>query len=162
MFWTPDGESYMLSKNLALFEKSWFLHVLGRFCMRALWRGFDWKMLIFGPRSQFLAGSSHAAAISQKSARDWSLIGYRVGMVYPAISGIKSNNCVYFKAVCQFVWWLYGASLYGDCMEPGRDMNPTFYVLTPLQFWGCFGRVSAFCVHPCGFFPKKKLILTKI
>ena len=85
--------------------------------MRALWRGFDRKMPIFGPRFQFLAGSSHAAAIFSKSARDWSLImrfldswlhgasaGYRVGMVYPYISGIKSNNCVYFKAVCQFVW----------------------------------------------------------
>ena len=46
--------------------------------MRVLWRpleGFDWKMLIFCPRSQFLAGSSHAPAIfSEKSARDWSLI----------------------------------------------------------------------------------------
>ena len=62
--------------------------------MRALWRGFDWKMLIFGPRFQFLAGSSHAAAIFSKSARDSPLImrfldswlhgasaGYRVGVV---------------------------------------------------------------------------------
>jgi hypothetical protein len=31
----------IFSKNLALFEKSTFLPVLGRFCMRALWRGFD-------------------------------------------------------------------------------------------------------------------------
>jgi hypothetical protein len=58
------------SKNLALFEKLTFLPVLGRFCMRALWRGFDWKMPIFCPRSQFLAGSSHTAAIFSKSARD--------------------------------------------------------------------------------------------
>ena len=35
-------------KNLALFEKLVFLSVLERFCMRALWRRFDWKMLIFG------------------------------------------------------------------------------------------------------------------
>jgi hypothetical protein len=62
----------IFSKNLALFEKSIFLPVLGRFCMRALWvwRGFEWKMPIFCPRSQFLAGSSHAAAIFSKSARD--------------------------------------------------------------------------------------------
>ena len=33
--------------------------------MRALWRGFDWKMPIFCPKSQFLAGSSHAAAIKK-------------------------------------------------------------------------------------------------
>jgi hypothetical protein len=30
--------------------------------------------------------------------------GYRVGVVYPNISGIKSNNWVYFKVVCQVVW----------------------------------------------------------
>jgi hypothetical protein len=35
--------------------------------MRALWRWFDWKMPIFCPRSQFLAGSSHAAAIFAKN-----------------------------------------------------------------------------------------------
>jgi hypothetical protein len=57
-------------KNLALFEKSTFLPILGRFCMRALWRRFGWKMPIFCPKSQFLAGSSHAAAIFSKSARD--------------------------------------------------------------------------------------------
>jgi hypothetical protein len=34
--------------------------------MRALWRGFEWKMPIFWSRSQFLAGSSHATAISRK------------------------------------------------------------------------------------------------
>ena len=62
--------------------------------MRALWRGFGRKMLTFYPRSQFLAGSSHAAAIFSKSARDSPLImrfldswlhdasaGYRVGVV---------------------------------------------------------------------------------
>jgi hypothetical protein len=36
---------------------------LGRFRMRVLWREFEWKMPIFCPRSQFLASSSHAAAI---------------------------------------------------------------------------------------------------
>ena len=105
MFWTPDDESSMLhaeyfQKNPSLFEKLILLPVLGRFCMRALWRGFDWKMLIFCPKSQFLAGSSHAAAIFSKSARDSPLImrfldswlhgasaGYRVGMVYHNISG---------------------------------------------------------------------------
>jgi hypothetical protein len=29
---------------------------------------------------------------------------YRVGVVYPNISGIISNNWVYFKAICQVVW----------------------------------------------------------
>ena len=113
-------------KNLALFEKSTILPVLGRFCMRTLWRGFDRKMPIFCPRSQFFTGSSHAAAIFSKSARDWPVIirfldswlhgastGYRVDMVYPSISGVKSNNWVYFKAVCHVVWWLYGARSYG-------------------------------------------------
>ena len=129
--WELHAARGIFSKNLALFEKSWFLHVLGRFCMRALWRGFDWKMLIFGPWSQFLAGSSHAAAIFSKSAKDWLLIirfldswlygasaGYRVGLsnLIPEILGYTdpiSNNWVYFKAVCQVVWWLYGAKSYG-------------------------------------------------
>jgi hypothetical protein len=82
------------SKKIALFEKSTFLPVLGRFCMRALWRRFEWKMPIFCPQTQFLAGSLHAAAIFSKNARDWPLImrfldswlhgasaGYRVGVV---------------------------------------------------------------------------------
>ena len=53
------------------------------------------------------------------------------------------------------VWWLYGASLYGDCMEPGRDMNPTIYVLTPLQFWGCFWTRLGILRSPMWFFSKK-------
>ena len=124
--WELHSARGIFSKNLALFEKSTFLPVLGRFCMRALWGRFDWKMPIFCPKSQFLAGSSHAAAIFSKSARDWSLImrfldswlhgasaGYRVGEVYRDISGPKSNNWVYFRQFCQVVWWLYGARSYG-------------------------------------------------
>jgi hypothetical protein len=107
-------------------EKSTFLPVLGRFCMRALWRGFEWKIPIFCPRSQLLAGSSHAVAIFPNRTYHWSLImrfldswhhgasaGCRVDIAYPNISGIESNNWVYFKAVCQVVRWLYGARLYG-------------------------------------------------
>ena len=140
MFWTPDDESFMLhaeyfQKKPALFEKLILLPVLGRFYMRALWRVFDWKMPIFCPRSQFLAGSSHAAAIFSKSARYWPLImrfldswldgasaGYRVCVVYPKILGIKSNNCVYFKVVCQVVWWL----------EPDHMAKYSLPVLTDL------------------------------
>ena len=47
------------------------------------------------------------------------------------------------------------ASLYGDCMEPGRDMNPTIYVLTPLQFWGCFWTRLGILRSPMWFFSKK-------
>jgi hypothetical protein len=92
--WGLHSAGEIFSENLALFEKSKFLPVLGRFCMRALWRWFDWKMQIFCPRSQFLAGSSQAAAIFSKSVGDWALImgfldswlhaasaGYRVGEV---------------------------------------------------------------------------------
>ena len=164
----------IFSKNLVRLEKSRFLPVFGQFCMRALWRGFDTKMPIFWPRFQFLVGSSQTAAIFSNRTYHWSLImrfldswlhaasaGYRVGEVYRYISGIKSNNWVYFRQVCQVVC---------DCMEPDHtakyslpvltdltenliQKKPTFYVLTPL--WnsseGVFGRVSAFCVHPCGF-----------
>jgi hypothetical protein len=50
---------------------------------------------------------------------------YRVGVVYPNISGIKSNNWVYLKKKINFL-----------CANP----------LTVLRvFW------DAFCVHPCGF-----------
>ena len=48
------------------------------FCGAVLYEGsmegFEWKMPIFCPRPQFLAGSSHAPAIFSKSARDSSLI----------------------------------------------------------------------------------------
>ena len=40
-------------------------------------------------------------------------------------------------------------------MEPGRDMNPTFYVLTPLQFWGCFWTRLGILRSPMWFFSKK-------
>ena len=60
------------------------------------------------------------------------------------------------------------ARLYGDCMEPDRMAKYSLLVLTDLtenliqknqlfMCWppysseGVFGRVSAFCVHPCGF-----------
>jgi hypothetical protein len=45
-------------KKTALFEKSTLSAVFGRFCMGALWRGFDWKMRIFGAWSGILAGCS--------------------------------------------------------------------------------------------------------
>ena len=66
----------LFKKNLALSQKSTFLPVLRRFCMRALRRGFDWKMPIFCPRSPFLAGSSNAAAISTKNASKGLTIYY--------------------------------------------------------------------------------------
>ena len=31
----------------------------------------------------------------------------------------------------------------------------TFYLLPPCSSEGVFGRVSAFCIHPCGFFLQK-------
>ena len=60
------------------------------------------------------------------------------------------------------------ARLYGDCMEPDRMAKYSLPVLTdltenliqkkqlftcwpPYSSEGVFGRVSAFCVHPCGF-----------
>ena len=69
-------------------------------------------MPIYCPRSQFLAGSSHAAAVFWISTNDLSLImssldswlhgasaGYRVDYVQHNISGIKSNNLSYFRQV---------------------------------------------------------------
>jgi hypothetical protein len=65
-------------------------------------QGFGWR--IFFPRSHFQAGASRVVAIFWKSARDWQITYYalfgqvasrcvrRVGLVYPNISGIKSNN----------------------------------------------------------------------
>ena len=58
----------LFKKNLALSQKSTFLPVLRRFCMRALRRRFEWKMPIFCPRPPFLAGSSIATAIFPRSA----------------------------------------------------------------------------------------------
>ena len=70
------------------------------------------------------------------------------------------------------------ARLYGDCMEPDHTAKYSLPVLTDLtenliqknqlfMCWppysseGVFGRVSAFCVHPCGFVSKTQ-ILTKL
>jgi hypothetical protein len=63
------------------------------------------------------------------------------------------------------------ARLYGDCMEPDHTAKYSLPVLTDLienliqkklfMCWppdsseGVFGRVLAFCVHPCGLFLKK-------
>ena len=60
------------------------------------------------------------------------------------------------------------ARLYGDCMQPDYMAKYSLSMLTDLtenliqktllfmyeplyRFEGVFGRVSAFCVHPCGF-----------
>jgi hypothetical protein len=64
------------------------------------------------------------------------------------------------------------ARLYGDCMEPDHmakyslpmltDLTenlirkkPTFYVLTPLQFWGCFWTRLGILRSPMWFLSKK-------
>ena len=111
--------------------------------MKALWRGFDKKMLIFVPRSQFLAGSSHAAAIFSNrtylgttdhlfcafwtagfTARPPNIGSVRCTIIFQVSNRTITSRCILNRS----------ARLYGDCMEPGRDMNPTIYVLTPLQF----------------------------
>ena len=73
--------------------------------------------------------------------------GFTAGMVYPNISGIESNNCVYFKAVCQVVWWLYGAR---------QRYEPNFLCANPPTVLRVFldaSQHSAF-THVV-FFPKK-------
>ena len=59
--------------------------------MGVLWRGFDWKMPIFlSARSQFLAGSSHAAANFSKSARPSK--GHYIVRTRQVSSTAKFNN----------------------------------------------------------------------
>jgi hypothetical protein len=93
--------------------------------MRALWRGLERIMPIFCPRSQFLAGSSHAVAKKNFKVQgtDHLLSGlWTAGLTAPApdIESVwcplllqVSNTtigCILFyfgikkKAVCQLVW----------------------------------------------------------
>ena len=83
--------------------------------MRALWRGSEWKMPIFCPRSQFLAGSSYA--FSQKvHGTDHLLCAFwTAGFTAraPDIGSVRCTQifqvsdptivCIFFKAVCQVV-----------------------------------------------------------
>ena len=47
--WELRATSGKISKNLVEIAQSKLLAVFGRFCMWVLWRGFVWKMRIFGP-----------------------------------------------------------------------------------------------------------------
>jgi hypothetical protein len=74
VFWTPDGESYMLhaeylQKTLRFLRNRHFT-CFGAVLYEGSMEEFEWKMPIFCARSQFLAGSSHTAANFSKSARD--------------------------------------------------------------------------------------------
>jgi hypothetical protein len=139
--WTPDGESYMLhaeyfEKNLALSEKSTFLPVLVWFCMRALWRGFGWKMPIFCPRSQFLPDSSNATAISQKAQGGGLILCayWTAGFtVRPPDIGSASGYKI-FQVPNRTIGCILkrSARLYGDCMEPNHMAKYSLPVLTDL------------------------------
>jgi hypothetical protein len=143
VFWTPDGDQELhaargiFSKNLVRLEKSTFLPVLGRFCTRAPWGGFERKMPIFCPRSQFLAGSSDTPQqFSPIAHNTYHLLcafwtagftarppdTYRVGVVYPNIPSIKSNGCILKRS----------ARLYGDSMEPDHMAKYSLPMLTDL------------------------------
>jgi hypothetical protein len=141
-----------------------------------LYGGFDWKMPIFCPRSQFLTGSSHAAAIFSDqllfafwtagfTARPPDRVSTWCTPVFPVSN--RTIGCILKRS----------AGLYGDSMEPDHMAKYSLPMLTDLtenliqknqlsMCWppysseGVFGRVSAFCVHPCGLFLKKS-ILTK-
>jgi hypothetical protein len=76
--------------NPAFFEKSTFLPVLGRFCMSAVWRGFD-----FLDAAIFSKNAGDLLSLIMRFLYSWlhpASAGYRVGVVYPNISVFKSNN----------------------------------------------------------------------
>jgi hypothetical protein len=64
------------SKNLAFFEKSTLLPVLRRFCMRALWRGFEWKIPIFCTRSLWPAPHTPQQFSQKAQGTDHFLCAY--------------------------------------------------------------------------------------
>ena len=140
VFWTPDDESYMLRadfflNNLALFEKPISLPVLGRFCMRVLWRGVEWKMPIFCPRSQFVAGSSYAMAIFSKKMQGTNhlLCAFWTAGFTARPPDIGSTWCTpVFLVSNRTIGCILkrSATLYGDCMEPDHMAKYSLPVLT--------------------------------
>ena len=131
--------------------------------MGALWREFELKIPIFCPRSQFLAGSSHAAAIFSKSAMtDHLLCAYWTAGFTARAPDIRSATCtLLFQVPNRTIRCILNRSArsYGDCMK--RDCtakywlpmptdlteniinkSPTVYVITPLQFLRAFLNAS--------------------
>ena len=73
VFWAPDDDlrasccTRNIFKTLALFEKSTFLPVLGRFCVRTLWRGLNGKCQSFVRDLNFWPALHTPGQFSQKA-----------------------------------------------------------------------------------------------
>ena len=128
MFSKPDDESFILHveysvKTPALFEISTFSHVLGRFYIRALWRGLNKKCQSFVRDLSFWPALHTPWQFSRKVQGTHHLLcafwtaGFTarppdIGSVWCTTIFQVSNRTI----VCILK---QSASLYGDCMVTG-------------------------------------------
>ena len=87
--------------------------------MRALWRGFDWEMPIFCPRSQFLVGSSPRQFFQKAQGTDRLLCAFWTAGFTARPPDIGSVWCTgIFQVSNRTIVCILkqSASLYGDCM----------------------------------------------
>jgi hypothetical protein len=164
---------YFQKKNLVRSEKSTFLLVLGRF----VWglyggglRGKCWSLV----RDLNFWPARHTPQQFSPIAHnpDHLLCAFRTAGFTARPPDIGSARCnELFQVSNRTIGCISdrSARLYGDCMEPDHmakysvpmltdltenliQKNPTFYVLTPLQFWGCFWTRLGILRSPMWFF----------
>jgi hypothetical protein len=127
---------FFLKKNLALFEILIFLPVLGRFCMRALWRRIDWKCQSFVHNLNFWPSRHTPQQFSQKvQGVDHLLCAFwTAGFTArsPDIGSVRCNTI--FQVSNRTIGCILkrSARLYGDCMEPNHMAKYSLPVLTDL------------------------------
>ena len=177
MFWTPDGESYIL--HAEYFQKTLCDRRNRHFYL--FWAGFVWglygggltgKCQSFVRNLNFWPARRTPRQFSQKvQGTDHLLCAFWTAGFTARPPDIGSVRCtLIFQVSNRTIGCILdrSARLYGDCMEPDHTAKYSLPVLTDLtenliqknqlfMCWppysseGVFGRVSAFCVHPCGF-----------
>ena len=127
MFSKPDDESFILHveysvKTPALFEKSTFSPVLGRFYIRALWRGLNKKCQSFVRDLSFWPALHTPMQFSQKAqGTDHLLCAFWTAGFTARQPDIGSGRCDrIFQVSNRTIRCILDriARLYGDCMEP--------------------------------------------
>jgi hypothetical protein len=124
----------ILSKNLVRSEKSTFLPVLGRFCMRALWRRLSGKCQSFVRNLNFWP-ARHAPRQFSPIAHnpDHLLCAFWTAGFTPRPPDVGSVWCILiFQVSNRTIGCILdrSARLYGDCMEPDHTAKYSLPVLT--------------------------------
>ena len=183
MFWTPDGDRELHAAR-GIFSKKkpctfWEIDIFtcfGAVLYEVSGGGLTVKCQYFVRDLSFWPARRTPRQFSQKAQGAGQLLcAFWTAGFTPRPPDIGSVRCTgIFQVSNRTIGCILdrSARLYGDCMEPDRmakyslpvltdlteisyKKKPTFYVLTPLQFWGCFWTRLGILRSPMWFLSRK-------